>query len=187
MFFPSLPTLPPTIYQTCITLPGFGLRLSAQGEALISIEFLPLGSECLLPPDAIPDKPTHLIPPQETRGVLAQANTEITQWLHNPAHRFSLPVRLHGTPFRQRVWQAIAAIPYGQTRRYGELARLLGSAPRAIGQACGDNPLPIIIPCHRVVGSRGAGGFNHSTSQTMLLIKDWLLRRENPERGDKSA
>ena len=74
--------------------------------------------------------------------------------------RFALPLAPRGTPFQHRTWDAILAIPVGESRTYGELARRLVTAARAIGQACGANPIALIIPCHRVVGSLGAlGGF----------------------------
>lgn len=90
-------------------------------------------------------------------------------------HDAGLPA---GTPFRQRVWAAIAAIPPGATRTYGEIAQDLGSAPRAVGQACGDNPLPLLIPCHRVVAAHGTGGFAHAGEGFHLRVKTWLLAHE---------
>jgi methylated-DNA-[protein]-cysteine S-methyltransferase len=89
-----------------------------------------------------------------------------------------LPVALAGTPFQQRVWGAIAAIPSGRTRTYGELADALGSAPRAVGGACRANPCPLVVPCHRVVGRHGLGGFAGDTDGRLLAIKTWLLRHE---------
>jgi methylated-DNA-[protein]-cysteine S-methyltransferase len=84
-----------------------------------------------------------------------------------------------GTPFRQRVWQLLSRIPPGQTRTYGDVARELGSSARAVGQAVGDNPIPIVIPCHRVIAADGSlGGFNHSRSGYSLDIKRWLLFHE---------
>ena len=84
-----------------------------------------------------------------------------------------------GTPFRQRVWAALLTIPRGQSRTYGDVARLIGSAPRAFGQACCDNPIPLIIPCHRVVGANGAlGGFMHAGDGNPIAIKRWLLAHE---------
>lgn len=72
-----------------------------------------------------------------------------------------LPLEPRGTSFQRRVWQAISAIPRGRTRRYGDIARALGSSPRAIGAACARNPLPILIPCHRVIGTAGrVGGYS---------------------------
>lgn len=81
-----------------------------------------------------------------------------------------------GTIFRQRVWNQMRKIPPGQTLTYGQMATILGSSPRAIGQACGDNQFPIFIPCHRVVGKNGLGGFAHGTDD--LPIKQWLLNHE---------
>ena len=91
---------------------------------------------------------------------------------------FDYPPSSRGTAFQQRVWQAIAAIPYGQVASYGDIARLIGSAPRAVGQACGRNPLPIIIPCHRVVAAQGLGGFSLGRQHDTLAIKRWLLQHE---------
>ena len=82
----------------------------------------------------------------------------------------------------RRVWEAMCAIPRGRTLTYGELARKLDGdgfdVPRAVGQACGDNKLPIVIPCHRVVAASGIGGFAHSTGGYLLEAKRWLLMHE---------
>ncbi len=83
-----------------------------------------------------------------------------------------------GTSFQRRVWQALLDIPSGETVTYGALARQLGSAPRAVGQACGANPLPIVIPCHRVVSSQGLGGFMGGRNNAELDYKRWLLTHE---------
>lgn len=91
---------------------------------------------------------------------------------------FDLPLALRGTPFQQRVWAAIRAIPAGATRTYADLARDLGSAPRAVGQACRANPCPIVVPCHRVVAAHGLGGFAGERSGHKLAVKRQLLRHE---------
>jgi methylated-DNA-[protein]-cysteine S-methyltransferase len=91
---------------------------------------------------------------------------------------FDLPLHLGGTDFQRRVWAAMQAIPAGQTRTYGAIAAQLGSAPRAVGQACRANPCPIVVPCHRVVGARGLGGFAGDTSGRKLAVKRWLLTHE---------
>ena len=99
--------------------------------------------------------------PRPDTGVLAEAARQLTEYFAGERREFALPLAPSGTPFRLRVWQAMQAIPYGQTRSYGDLARALDSAPRAIGGACGANPIPLVIPCHRVVGAGGAlGGFS---------------------------
>ncbi|MBI2318943.1 MAG: MGMT family protein, partial [Betaproteobacteria bacterium] len=82
------------------------------------------------------------------------------------------------TPFQRRVWSAIAAIAPGRTRSYGDIARELGSSARAVGQACGENSFPLVIPCHRVVSAAGIGGFAHSGGGYLLEAKRWLLGHE---------
>ena len=72
----------------------------------------------------------------------------------------------------------IAAIPRGEVRTYGDLAKRLGSSARAVGQACGDNPVPIVVPCHRVVGANGIGGFAHAADGYLVATKRWLLAHE---------
>lgn len=112
-------------------------------------------------------------------ALLTRLGEALAAYAGDPHHRFSLPLRPAGTPFRQRVWQALGRIPPGATRTYGELARDLGSSARAIGQAVGDNPLPILIPCHRVVAAHGGlGGFNHCQSGFSLALKRGLLAHE---------
>jgi methylated-DNA-[protein]-cysteine S-methyltransferase len=91
---------------------------------------------------------------------------------------FDLAVAMAGTPFQCRVWSAMRAIPPGQTRTYGDVARELGSAPRAVGQACRANPCPIVVPCHRVVGVQGLGGFAGDRSGHRVAVKRWLLNHE---------
>ncbi|MET0964601.1 MAG: methylated-DNA--[protein]-cysteine S-methyltransferase, partial [Noviherbaspirillum sp.] len=101
-----------------------------------------------------------------------------------PDFRFELPLATVGTGFQQRVWSAIAAIPRGSVRTYGGIARLLGSAPRAVGQACGANWFPLVVPCHRVVAAGGLGGFSNSDDAAgfHLGVKRWLLAHEGVER-----
>lgn len=114
---------------------------------------------------------------QSTHSLVAQAYEQITLYLQQPATQFNLPVNLHGTAFQKRVWHAIAAIPIGQTRTYGQLAHQIGSGPRAVANACGANNLPLVIPCHRVVAQNGIGGFMQS-KQDGLSVKKWLLQHE---------
>ena len=92
---------------------------------------------------------------------------------------FSLPLRPSGTAFQRRVWNEIAAIPKRETRSYGEVAKALHNAPRAVGQACGANPFPLVVPCHRVIAAGGAlGGFARNRGDFMLDVKRWLLAHE---------
>ncbi len=106
-----------------------------------------------------------------------QACQQIKQYFRQPTALLNIAVPPHGTSFQQRVWQVIAAIPVGETRTYSQLAEQIGSGSRAVANACGANPLPILIPCHRVVAKHGLGGFMQS-KQNGLLIKQWLLKHE---------
>ena len=90
---------------------------------------------------------------------------------------------MRGTPFQRRVWDAISGIASGTTATYGELARALDAPARSVGQACGDNRLPIVIPCHRVVGVDGLGGFAHASGGFPTTVKRWLLEHEGALRG----
>ena len=78
----------------------------------------------------------------------------------------------------QRVWQALKQIPAGESICYGELAKQLGTSARAVGNACRANPLPIVVPCHRVVSASGLGGFMGQTQGAELTVKQWLLKHE---------
>jgi methylated-DNA-[protein]-cysteine S-methyltransferase len=111
--------------------------------------------------------------------VAARAVRELERYLADPRHRFALPLAPRGTEFQRRVWDAISAIPVGESRTYGEIARTVRSAPRAVGQACGANPIALVVPCHRVVGRLGAlGGFMNAAAGDPLAVKRWLLEHE---------
>lgn len=115
------------------------------------------------------------------RGTLAHlACVQIGAYLDDPRFAFDLPLALAGTHHRLAVWEAMQRIPAGRTRTYGEIARELRSSPRAVGGACGANPLPVVVPCHRVIGSGGAiGGFMGARAEGFELgIKRWLLEHE---------
>jgi methylated-DNA-[protein]-cysteine S-methyltransferase len=108
--------------------------------------------------------------------VLARARKELTAYYAGMLKDFKVPLAPHGTPFQQRVWRALLEIPFGETESYGQLARRIGSpnAARAVGLANGRNPIAIIIPCHRVIGSSGAlVGYGGG-----LPRKKWLLEHE---------
>ena len=126
--------------------------------------------------------PSHAL--QDPADVLAeQAARQLLRYFDDPDFRFDLPLRAAGTPFQQKVWSAISAIPRGRVRTYGDVARLLGSAPRAVGQACGANWYPLAVPCHRVTAAGGLGGFSNSADADgfHLRVKRWLLAHEGVE------
>jgi methylated-DNA-[protein]-cysteine S-methyltransferase len=118
-------------------------------------------------------------PSRSPRNALAErAARQLERYREDPDAQFDLPLAIAGTPFQRSVWEAMRAIPRGRTRTYGELARELGGEARAVGQACGDNRLPIVIPCHRVVAADGIGGFAHATDGYLIEAKRWLLLHE---------
>ncbi len=107
-----------------------------------------------------------------------QLQNELQAYFAGTARHFSIPLELQGTEFQKRVWHALTLIPAGKTLTYGQLAEQLNSSPRAVGNACRANPVPIIIPCHRVIAKRGIGGYDGQRSGQRLDIKRWLLRHE---------
>ncbi len=113
-------------------------------------------------------------PADDMLPVLAQ----LQAYFEDGRQGFSLPVKLLGTDFQRRVWQALQAIPAGEVRTYGQLAEQLGSHSRAIGMACRNNPVPLIVPCHRVVAADGPGGFAGQRGGEKLALKRWLLAHE---------
>jgi methylated-DNA-[protein]-cysteine S-methyltransferase len=155
-------------YQAVLRVPFGALGLRVERDQLSGIDFLPATAEA--------------VAPQGELGRMASASLQ--QYLANPRHNFRLPLLLKGTPFQQRVWQAIAAIPSGSTLTYSELAAKVDSGPRAVANACGANPIPVIIPCHRVVARTGLGGFMQGRERDSLSIKQWLLAHE---RGESST
>jgi methylated-DNA-[protein]-cysteine S-methyltransferase len=117
-----------------------------------------------------------LKPPTTMLG--RQLATQLVQYFANPQTRFTLSFELHGTDFQQRVWHALTQIPPGKTLAYGELAAKLDSGARAVGNACRNNPVSIMVPCHRVVSVSGIGGYSGKTDGREINRKQWLLKHE---------
>lgn len=108
--------------------------------------------------------------------LLIELETQLRGYFAGTRRVFDLPLAPAGTPFRQRVWAALLDIPHGGVATYGDIARSLGTAPRAVGGACGANPIPILIPCHRVLGAGGlSGGYSGAGG---LATKSSLLALE---------
>ncbi len=116
---------------------------------------------------------------REETPLLRRAADQLQDYVDGRRTAFDLPLNPHGSPFRRRVWDALLAIPPGETRTYGDLARSLGTASRAVGGANAANPIPIIIPCHRVVATGGIGGYSAGDG---LATKRWLLALERRAR-----
>jgi len=149
-------------YQAKIIVPFGVLGIRCAQDVLTGIVFLPVSEK-----------------PQRATSAFANSVCEqLLRYFENPDEKFTVPLEPGGTPHQKKVWQAMLKIPRGETRSYGELAAALKSGAQAVGQACGANPIPIIIPCHRVVGKSGLGGFMRHASGTALDIKRWLLAHE---------
>jgi len=156
-------------YQAIVAAPGFALGVQCDDDQITGIDFLEPR------PEQAPTTP-----------LAAEAVRQLKAYIADPGFVFGLPLRPAGTTFQRRVWEQISAIPCGQTNTYGQLAKNLKNAPRAVGQACGANFYPIVIPCHRVIATGGGlGGFNRERGGFLLDVKRWLLDHEQRELASK--
>lgn len=123
-------------------------------------------------------------PAGEATPLLAEAARQLAAYFRGHRRRFDLPLRPRGSAHEQQVWAAMRQIPYGETRSYSDLARDVGSGPRAVGNACGRNPIPIIIPCHRVLAKHGIGGYSGGqglpTKRRLLALEAAALSAVTP-------
>lgn len=124
--------------------------------------------------------PPHFAEKDALDAAAELAARQVAHYLVDPDFVFSLPLQQAGSAYQQRVWAAVSAIARGTVRTYGQVAREIGSAPRAVGQACGANWFPLVIPCHRVTAAGGLGGFaSHNDENGFhLSVKRWLLCHE---------
>jgi len=142
------------------------LTIELSDEALTLLEFGAIG-------DATPGG--------RAKGLAGETKKQLDAYFAGKIRQFDLPLAAEGTPFRQKVWQVLRAVPYGQTRSYGEIAHAVDSAPRAVGGACGANPIAIIVPCHRIVGAGGwIGGFSGGDG---CATKTQLLEHETAQQS----
>ena len=149
--------------MTIITSPIGNIRITSTDELLIGVEFL-----------------TNSKKPTKAKNAIAKkTQSQIMAYFKNPNHAFDLPIQVSGTLFQRKVWRALQKIPVGKTLTYGDLAKKLRTSARAIGNACRANPIPIIIPCHRIVSQKGLGGFAGKQTGQFLNIKKFLLSHEN--------
>ncbi|MDQ5878235.1 MAG: methylated-DNA-[protein]-cysteine S-methyltransferase [Pseudomonadota bacterium] len=150
-------------YDAIVAAPGFALGIRCDGDDWVEeIKFLEACAE-----------------QKAATALAAEAARQLRGFLKNPDFVFGLPLKPSGTIFQRRVWEQIAAIPCGITRTYGEVAKSLSNAPRAVGQACGANPFPLVVPCHRVIATGGGlGGFSRHGDGFLLDVKRWLLAHE---------
>jgi methylated-DNA-[protein]-cysteine S-methyltransferase len=149
-------------YSAVITSPIGKLGISITNNTLTQLNFLPAKTELI-----------------RSESELAKAVcNELHHYFGNANYPFKINFSLSGTPFQLSVWDALQRIPVGKTLTYGELAKKLKTSPRAIGNACRTNPIPLIIPCHRITAQNGLGGFMGETKDAALEIKKWLLQHE---------
>ena len=152
-------------YQAIVATPWFALGVRCGDDEVTAIEFLEPR------PEQAPTTP-----------LAVETARQLHAYLNDPAFGFDLPLRPAGTTFQRRVWAEIATIPSGETHTYGQLAKNLKNAARAVGQACGANPYPVVVPCHRVVAAGGGlGGFARERGGFLIDVKRWLLQHENRE------
>jgi methylated-DNA-[protein]-cysteine S-methyltransferase len=149
-----------------LSTPFSWLRIECSADQLLSVEYVKAPRSAV----SLPDN-------ELARRVQAQ----VQRYCQSGDAIFDLPLCLRGTPFQLKVWRALQAIPAGEVRSYGEIARRLGTSPRAVGNACHANPVPLIIPCHRVVAATGIGGFSGATSGSRIMLKRRLLAHEGVE------
>lgn len=150
-------------YAGVVATPFAMVGIRIDGEAVVGIDYLPM----------------HHVARPPVHGLAREAARQIDAYIEDARHEFDVPFAAAGTVYQHSVWRVIGEIPSGGTRTYGELSTHLRSSPRAVGAACGSNPIPLLVPCHRVVSADGRlGGFMHSRDSFPLSIKCWLLRHE---------
>ena len=152
-------------FQARIQTPFATLGVLTDHEALLGIRFLPC---------SVSQKT-----PRANDRIAQLVCAQLMQYLLHGDFSFDLPIKLIGTPHELAVWAAMREISAGATDTYGNLAVRVGSSPRAVGTACGRNPVPVIIACHRVVAANGLGGFMGGKRSESMSIKQWLLRHES--------
>ena len=150
-------------WDAVIAFPKMKVAVVTREGRVAGIRYLPLAAASKDPGNALAER----------------AVRQLERYREDPDAKFHLPLLIEGTDFQRRLWSALCEIPRGRTLTYGELARKLDGEARAVGQACGDNRLPIVIPCHRVIAADGIGGFGHSTGGYLLEAKRWLLMHES--------
>ena len=156
-------------FDAVIDSPVGRLGIQMRGKALSRLLFLS-GRYGLIEADS--DQASHVV-------------SSLEAYFENPRQVADVDVQLCGTPFQRRVWQGLWSIKPGKIMTYGDLAARLRSGARAVGNACRSNPVPILIPCHRVVAGSGLGGFAGDSHGRLVSVKRWLLQHEGVEIGGR--
>jgi methylated-DNA-[protein]-cysteine S-methyltransferase len=159
-------------------------RSSMDWDAVIDAPFGRLGIEtCIVDGSLMVAQISYLVkdtPLQDHQTELGkEVENQCKSYFKDPSFQFDLPLQPRGTVFQASVWNEISKIKAGHTETYGFLAKKIRSAPRAVGQACGANPYPLVVPCHRVISAMGIGGFAHHAGEGFHRgVKAWLLEHE---------
>lgn len=151
-----------TDYQAIIASPIGNLGIYIENDKLVKIDYLSNNSSL--------KKPTLI----SAKKIVA----DLKYYFKTPTHPFTLSLALSGTKFQQQVLKELLNIPVGETRSYGDIAKKLNTSPRAVGNACRRNPIPIVIPCHRVTAKNHIGGYSGDITGKKIAIKNWLLCHE---------
>lgn len=121
----------------------------------------------------------HDVEIKEPANIVAeQVVRQLEKYFDDPQWEFDLPLDLSGTPFQKRLWWSLCSVPVGKTDTYGHLAHDLSSGAQAVGQACRRNPVPVVVPCHRIVSKHGMGGYAGEVEGEKMRIKKALLAHE---------
>jgi methylated-DNA-[protein]-cysteine S-methyltransferase len=153
-------------FDACVRTPFATLGITATDTHVTGLRFLSPAVAAKMP---------------KRNSIAHLACIQLQAYLENPAFVFDVPIKLSGTHHRLAVWEAMQRIPAGKTRTYGEVATSIRSSARAVGGACGANPIPVIVPCHRIIAAGGdIGGFMGARGDEgfEIGIKRWLLEHE---------
>lgn len=146
-----------------ITVPPGTLAVTLNGEVITGID--------------LHARPLQQLP-AASRDAEKRVAAELAAYFVDAAAPLTWPLQFAGSDFQLRVWRALRAIPAGRVKTYGQLAAEIGGCAQAVGNACRQNPIPIYIPCHRVVARGGIGGFAGKTAGQPIRLKRWLLQHE---------
>ena len=157
----------PITYQAVISSPIGKIGIRSSEESLVGIDYLHEDEPVIKP-----------------RNIMAkEAVEQLLCYFADPTFAFEIPLLISASAFQKRVLELLKQIPVGTTQSYTDVAKQLKTSPRPVGNACRKNPIPIVIPCHRVVAEKDIGGYHGDKQAKMIEIKRWLLQHESGSRA----